>query len=503
MPPNKGFKIAKDGTLLIGSDIGTAIDNIKVPQVDTSYGAGFGDVITDTDRAFAAEREPVAHFLTYGVADDITEKWFMINDPDTEEADPELDRTAQQALGDLEFKRHLTDAIGFSRIFGKCLIVGGFSDAVTTQNLELPLRRGAELRQLAVYPKIKGGEIINQVQVYEKDKNPSSPRFNEPVIYKLDRGSGVYIYVHYTRVCEVKTGATETSVLDRVWDDVVCGRNIRWGASQWMYRTGGGFPVIGFPAGTTVDQLEAYHNSGAFRNLMSRTAIFIAQNSVAENSGMTFTFEGSAGHALDPSPFFQTNIEQISVATGIPQAKLVGAQAGQVTGSEVNMQDYFKVISREQAKLEPVVRWVIDRLSESGQLTLIKTAVDKASESYRNNLLKRMLRRVTGKDYRHKTATNYEIEWNSAFELSALTEADVELKKEQANQIKLDYMTIDEVRNLNLLDPLPDGEGEKLKQSSMGLFGEEQGKEGNPELAGADKFLVVDLKRKKKEHKHE
>ena len=75
MPPTKGYKSTKDGTLLIGSDIATAVDNIKVPQVDTSYGAGFGDTITDGDRAFAAEREPVAHFLTYGVADDITEKW--------------------------------------------------------------------------------------------------------------------------------------------------------------------------------------------------------------------------------------------------------------------------------------------------------------------------------------------------------------------------------------------------------------------------------------------
>jgi len=110
-----------------------------------------------------------------------------------------------------------------------------------------------------------------------------------------------------------------------------------------------------------------------------------------------------------------------------------------------------------------------------------------------------MLRRVTSRDFRHKTAINYEIEWKSAFELSAVAEADVELKKEQANQLKLDYMTIDEVRNEMLMDPLPDGEGSNLKQASMGLFGENRGEEGNKELAEADKFLVVDLKRKKKE----
>jgi hypothetical protein len=199
-----------------------------------------------------------------------------------------------------------------------------------------------------------------------------------------------------------------------------------------------------------------------------------------ENDGMEFTFEGAAGQALDPQPFFQSNIEQHSIATGIPQAKLIGAQAGQVTGSETNMQDYFKVISREQAKLEPPIRWILDKLSAAGQLSLIQATTD----------------------YRHKSVKNYEIEWVSAFELSAVAEADVELKEEQANQIKLDYMTIDEVRAENQLEPLPNGEGSKLKQASMGLFGENKGQEGNQGLAKADKFLVVDLNRSEGGHNH-
>ncbi|MDH5786991.1 MAG: DUF1073 domain-containing protein [Candidatus Bathyarchaeota archaeon] len=503
MPRTKGYKVMKDGTMIIHPDIGSdqAIgDSIQIPQTDTAEGAGFGDTIQDKDRAFAAEREPVAHFLTYGVAADITEKWFLINDPDTEEADPALDRTVQSALSKLEFKKHLTEALESERIYGKSLLVGAFSDAKDVDQLKKPLKKGSELLQLAVYPSTKDNQKIKEFWVDSKDQEKNSRRFGEPIIYKLDRGSGNYLLVHYTRVCEVKTRSSATSVLDPVWDDLTCGRNIRWGASQWMYRTGGGFATIGFPAGTTAEQLEAYHNTNAFSNLMSRTAIFIAQNSTNENDGMTFDFKGAAGHALDPIPFFQTNVEQIAIATGIPQAKLVGAQAGAVTGSEVNMQDYFKVISREQSKIESVVKWVIDHLAESGQLSIVKAAVDKKSDNYEVNLLKRMLRKVIRRDYRHKTAENYVIEWNSAFELSELSEAQVEQLHTQANQGKLDYMTIDEVRAEENLDPLPNGEGASLKKSSFGLFGEEQGKEGNEELAESDKFLVVDLKRKRKQN---
>lgn len=502
----KGYKVKKDGALLLHKDFGadkpSSVDSIKIPQVDTSYGAGFGDVISDSDRAFAAEREPVAHFLTYGVAADITEKWFTINDPDTEEADPALDRTVQKALSKLDFKKHLTEAIESERTYGKSLLVGGFSDARNVNDLNKPLRRGAELLQLAVYPATKSGQKVKEFWVETKDEDENSNRFGEPVTYKLHRGSGSYLIVHYTRVCEVQTRSNAISVLDPIWDDLTAGRNIRWGASQWMYRTGGGFPVVGFPAGTTAEELETYHDSGAFRNLMSRTAIFIAQNSQSENDGMTFDFKGAAAHALNPEPFFRTNLEQIAVATGIPQAKLIGAQAGAVTGSEVNVQDYFKVVSREQAKLEPVVRWVIDRLAESGQLTMIKAVVDKTADNYQIKLLKNMLKRVVRKDFRRRTAENYVVEWNSAFELSDLDGARVEQLQVQANQGKLDYMTIDEVRAENNLDPLPNGEGASLKKQGLGLFGEERGEEGNEQLAGNDKFLVVDLTRKKRKHEH-
>lgn len=501
MAKTKGFKVRKDGIIIAHPDIkgDTGVDSVKVPQVDTELGAGFGDTIQDSDRAFAACREPVGHFLTFGVAADMTEKWFTINDPDTEEADPALDRTVQNQLSKLKFKQRLTELIESERIYGKSLLVCGFNDVKEVGDLKQPLRKGAELLQLAVYPSTLSTGTVNPQKVKEftvetKEEDKNSSRYGEPLIYKLQRSSNNFLFVHYTRVYELKTRTGGTSVLDPIWDDTTCGRNIRWGAAQWMYRTGSGFPVVGFPAGSTREKLEEYADSGLFTNLMARKGIFIAQNSKNENDGMTFTFEGVQGRAVDPTPFFKTNLEQIAVATGIPQAKLIGAQAGAVTGSEVNVQDYFKVISREQSKVEDCIRWVIDKLVDSGQLSLVKAAVDTSLDKYHVKLLKRLLRKATRRDYRHKTAENYVVEWNSAFELSPLAEADIELKKVQANQAKLDYMTVDEVRAEEQLDPLPDDEGAKLKSASFGIFNKEQppnGEEERESFEEGDSYLVT------------
>jgi hypothetical protein len=151
----------------------------------------------------------------------------------------------------------------------------------------------------------------------------------------------------------------------------------------------------------------------------------------------------------------------------------------------VNNQDYYKVISREQLKLDEINRWVIDHLADSGQLSMVKATVDENG--------------VVRKDFRRKAAKTYTIDWNSAFELSELDLATVENLHEDANTKKLDYMTIDEVRAEENLDPLPNGEGAKLKTEGLGLFGEEKGEEGNEDLKGNDKFLVVDLTRKEKQ----
>jgi hypothetical protein len=466
MPKTQGYKLTKDGGLIIHP--GITGDTLTSPGLDSEYGAGFGDAIGDVDRAGMVSREPICHFLTYIVAADMIDKWFTIDDPDTEEADPALDRTVQAAFTTLKFKRQLRKAVESARTYGRALLVGGFNDAKKTSDLATPKALNAKLMQLAVYPETFMQRKVKEFTVDSIDVDPISPRYGLPVTYKLQRTSlnesgqqtSDNLIVHYTRVCEVGDG---TSVLDKIWDDMTCGRNIRWGAAQYIFRVGGAFPVLSFPAGTTATQLETWGASGAFTNLMSRTYILLAQNSLTENDGMTFEFKGAAGSTLDPAPFYTQNIQQIAIATGYPQAKLIGAQAGAVTGSEVNQQEYYKAISRDQENYcEEPIRWVIECLVDGGQISLIRssTVTDKQTPSYHLKLLKNRLKRLVKHDYRHKITEQYTINWNSAFEMSDKDEAQIEYTHAQAQNQKLGWMSKDEIRAEEGLDPLPDGAGE-------------------------------------------
>jgi len=441
----EGIRATKDGGLFVHPEADTSEGSgIRIPQSTTDLGAGFGDEITDVDREFAAEREPVAHFLTYLMSRDVFEKWFIIDDPSTEEGDPKVDEAVQEALTELKTKDYLTRVLEYERIYGYSLLVGSFSDANNVKELENPLKVGSQLIQLSAYSKPK-------IQVWLKDTNENSTRYGEPIVYKIERGDGAYLYVHYSRCYRLETRSIGLGVLDPIWDDLTCGRNIRWGVSQWMYRTGGGFPVIKFPPGTTKAKLEEWIDSDAFSNLMSRTYIGITGD-------MEFTFEGAQGRAIDPTPFFHTNLEEISKGTGVPEPVLRGAQAGAVTGSEVNQRQYFKVISSIQTSVEECVRWVIDRLAEARQIKDLPYLADES--------LPDKVKRWVRHDVQPKPQTfKYDVNWVSAFELTELDEKQSALLHEQANQIRLQYMTVNEVRKMNELDKLNDPEFNTLKKS--------------------------------------
>jgi phage-related protein (TIGR01555 family) len=445
--------------------------SIRIPQVSTAMGADFGEEITNDNRYFAAKREPIAGFLVNGIAKVITEKWFTINDVTTKNADPELDRAIQKELKALKYKTVLTDFVRYKRLYGNTLLVGSFDDARQIQDLTNPLKETATLKLLTVIPK-----IYYQATAYDKD--PLSPRFGYPVTYQITNGnlksdnnqSATY-QLHWTR-CFEHVG---DSVLDLIWDDLTCGRNIRWGVGQWVFRTGGGFAVIKFPKeingkATTKAQLQDWMGAKEWSDITHRTYIGIL------NEVMDFKFEGAAGASMNPEPFFDTNTKQIAKATGYPKSILEGAEAGALTGSEKNDQQFYKQISGEQIDLEDVNRWVIDKLPSMKQVSTV--AMDSSVKSA-GSVLKRVLHRAMPtviKDAPEPVVNEYEIVWNSAFELSALDEARVELTHEQANVAKLQYMTVDEVRlkSADDLKPLPNKEGEvvlSLKAPAVTSFG--------------------------------
>lgn len=104
--PDSPVSSTRYGGLVVQPTVAEAAGegSIRIPQVDNSLGAGFGEGITDDNRRFVADCEHVAGFLFYGVAQDVVEKWFKVNDPGTSEVDTEFDKAVQKVLSGLKFK---------------------------------------------------------------------------------------------------------------------------------------------------------------------------------------------------------------------------------------------------------------------------------------------------------------------------------------------------------------------------------------------------------------
>jgi hypothetical protein len=140
-------------------------------------------------------------------------------------------------------------------------------------------------------------------------------------------------------------------------------------------------------------------------------------------------FRGAQAAALPPGQYFDTYFTFIAAATGVSQDSIKGVSAGRVSGSEVNERQYFKAITLQQGKKEPMLRELIDRLIQTGQVEF---------------------------------DGEYTIEWTDPTSVNPQDKAAIEFLQERTNALRLQTETIDEVRERKAMPPLPDGAGEEI-----------------------------------------
>lgn len=375
----------------------------------------------DADRTFAVIREPVAHRVVFTVAHDIFDNWFQLELEGDEKGEQSkaFDKKVQPELTRLQAKRELTLMSVFERAYGYAILVLGYEDAA--DNLEDPVANPTGLREIKAYGK-------PQIPKVDVEKNREDPRYGLPVTYHIKRpGTVAHLKIHHSRVILFATrrsydykGAKKqwegVSVLDPIWDDLVTLRNIRWSMGQTMYRYGSGFPDITF-TGAELDQIEAWEDSAVFENLSARR-YFI------HNENQTLDFKGVAGHELNPMNYYLPIMEHISCGTGIPLAILRGVQAGALTGSEVNQQEYYGLISDEQSGYEPGIRKLVNIIRGF-----------EPSENPGSN----------------PGGVEFEFDWMGGFELDEEKKARIDQIKTQTLLAKGQFMTRNEIRKL--MDP--------------------------------------------------
>lgn len=394
--------------------------SLLIPRSGTGGGGEYGADITDNLRTFAVTREPVAYRVVFTVAHDIFDNWFTLKLEGDEKGEESkvFDKQIQTELTRLKAKEELSRMAVFERAYGWAILVLGYEDSA--ESLVKPVENAGALREVKAYGP-------TQVMRVDEVKDKDDPRYGLPEIYSIKRaGIAAYLKVHYTRVIHFSTRLIDhdwkgKSTLDPVWDDLTTLRNIRWGMGQTMYRTGSGFPDITF-TGAEQEDIQAWVDAGGFDNWNARTGF-------VHNEDQLIEFKGLAGRALDPMNYYLPIMENISAGTGIPLAILRGVQAGALTGSEVNQQEYYGLVSDEQSGYETGIRTLI-------------------------NVIRKFTETETGKQKTDTPQTDkqeFTFEWLGGFELDEKKKAEIEQLEIQTLVAKAQFMTRNEVRKL--IDP--------------------------------------------------
>jgi len=436
-----------------------ATDTYGVRGAGATGQADFGMAVDWDDFLFSVKREPVANRVVFTVAHDIFDKGFKIEEI-AEKPDRNWSRDVAKVLDGLNAKAALTQAVIFERLFGWSIIALTYVDR--GEDISKPVIGPKEIREILPYSVLQVS-----VQTNDEDKDKKSGRFGLPIYYTVKQGTvAQQVKLHYSRAIHCATRLLEhpfkgMSVLEPIYDDLTVWRNERWGLGQTMFRYGSGFPDI-MVAGAKKKDLDDLEASQQFANLQARTYFMHGDNTTLE-------FKGLAGRALDPEPYTTPVIESLSCGTGIPTAILRGAQAGALTGSEVNEREYFKFISAQQTLYEPMIWELIDKLMETGQI---------------------------------RPVDDYKVVWLSGIELSEKDKAAVELQKAQTLALKVAWLTIDEVRAEDNKGPLPDGAGQVvlgIKKAEQQPFQQGSGAVSQGDMSLLARF-VSKLRRKKDEN---
>lgn len=392
---------------------------IYIPISGTGGGGEYGALISHGDREYAIERTPVGHRVVFALAHDIWDKGFELEleGEEDEGKNKEFNDEVQKELRRLKIKRELNRMTTFERGFGWSILVISYEG---TKNHAEEYKPVSEGHKKIVDVRAYGPINITSVQ---EDKQVLSKRYGFPLEYRVYVGTTKRLHVHYTRAIHVATRLLKhdwkgQSVLDALWNDLVNLQNIRWGMGQTMYRYGSGFPDLTF-TGAERDKIQEWIDAGGISNIFARSFF-------AHNESQKIDFKGVGGVALDPLNYYLPIMEQISLATSIPLAILRGAQAGALTGSEVNEREYQGLLSDEQGMYEDSVIELIKAILRQPHMQAKK---DDSTAQAADPVI-----------------PAFTIKWLSGMELTETEKVDLQIKKTQLIRAKGEWHTRNELR---------------------------------------------------------
>lgn len=309
----------------------------------------------------------------------VTEAWRLPPEL-VEDEDPEKETEFEAAwqeldakLGVLYYLERADLLAGIGRHGGLLL---GFDDG---QDLSQPVTPGGgrKLLYLAAY-----GE--SSLQVDRLDDNTRSPRYNLPLLYKLQPGAllvdgkpstaATSQQVHWTRVIHMAEGLLEDDIygtprLRPVWNRLLDLEKVAGGSGEMFWQ--GALPGMHF----NLDPEFTFDEDTT--DTQGRTPKQAQEDEIKEYLHGLKRYIRTQGIDLkqlmptvaDPSKHIDAQFQLISVTTRIPKRILVGSERGELASTQDEEAWMRHLDRRRQRYLSPrAVRPTVDRLIEFGVL---------------------------------------------------------------------------------------------------------------------------------------
>ena len=305
--------------------------NYRATQGKTTKSMKFGSQIDLGQLKILADREPIAQFITWGIAEDMFKSWFRVvyATGDAEGIpDKELEQKFQLAMDAVDARNACTTGCGYARRDGWAIIAFMDDD-------DEPLGIIAEAFEIANI-EIKWS-TIGKPESYIVHRMIGERAKDRMLIGEVPAKAVIHIVT--------RPGVTKwagKSELESIFDDLTILRNIRYGMGQTIFRYGTGFPDFTVK-GPKVDNDYLTEVSQTYADVSGRTAFFHDENIELE-------FKGASGTTLNPSDYHDPIVRHICSAKKVPEAILMGNPSGPISTGDINERGYFALIESELMK---------------------------------------------------------------------------------------------------------------------------------------------------------
>jgi len=301
-----------------------------------------GQAFTMENAREMADRDPYGDFLAYGLPEKAIGLGFEVIDDDDEPIDGWEEKWK---IIEPEWKKIFGPGAGFSRTFGRSILLLGKSDNPNTKGQPF-----IKVFEPIFVEEIKYYNDQSLMSIKLKDRDPNNGNDIKFEVKGNDINN-IYELINKSKQYFWEAG----SYFEPVWDELVGLRLIRSGAVLFAVRVGAGLKIVKIPPGT--DDATMTEIKAAAKSLDSLNGWFILPVDEAE-----IEIETGTG-MVDYDALKQALLGSLATKTGYPKAGFEGIEMERQGGTfnEERLLDCERIIQR---KYKDIAKWLTLHLSD-------------------------------------------------------------------------------------------------------------------------------------------